>query len=155
MPRSTIKTRIVANDTASTRPLLSLSQTLVFVSAVTLSGFVGATPMLFEQETPQLAPAQASADPVVQSQEQQSSDDDDIAETTPTKKRGRTVITLESTFVGDKEQPKVTSIVPWQKAEQMAVNSEAMSQRVKMTFQPLEVDSLKREMTYHAQKQQQ
>ncbi|QBY03106.1 hypothetical protein E2K93_01420 [Thalassotalea sp. HSM 43] len=141
------------------------SSALMLSSAMAFSGFVVATPMSPEQETNEAATTATETAPAAQSNdasdanattnastdEQQSSDDGDVGQTATTKTNTRTVITLESTFVGDKEQPKVTSIVPWQKPEQTVVSSKEVSQRVKMTFQPLEDDSLKRELKYHKQ----
>ncbi|WP_070795960.1 hypothetical protein [Thalassotalea crassostreae] len=67
----------------------------------------------------------------------------------------RAVITLESTIVGDKEQPKVLSIVPWQKADQKPVSSKPINSKIEMTFKPIEVESLQREHAYHEQSKQQ
>ncbi|NMP16537.1 hypothetical protein [Thalassotalea sp. Y01] len=139
-------------------PITAWSSALMLSTVMAFSGFVVATPMSPEQETQEAAttatetaPAAQSNDANATTDEQQSSDDGDVGQTATTKTNTRTVITLESTFVGDKEQPKVTSIVPWQKPEQTVVSSKEVSQRVKMTFQPLEDDSLKRELKYHKQ----
>lgn len=128
---------------------------MLVVASVTLSGFVVAPAMSSEQKPgsveQQVEQSTAPAsEPVSVAKSQQSSNDDDVVEAIPaaTKKK-RTVITLESTFVGDKEQPKVTSIVPWQKAEHKGVTVDAVSQQINMTFKPITVDGLNREIKYY------
>lgn len=67
---------------------------------------------------------------------------------------GRTVITLESTIVGDKEQPKVLSIVPWQRPEHKTMKTAPVTRRIESTFQPIEEDSLNRELNYYKKSKQ-
>lgn len=73
---------------------------------------------------------------------------------TVTTRSGRTVITLESTIVGDKEQPKVLSIVPWQRPEHKTMKTAPVSGRIESTFQPIEEDSLNRELNYYKKSKQ-
>ncbi|OUS27884.1 hypothetical protein A9Q98_08345 [Thalassotalea sp. 42_200_T64] len=59
------------------------------------------------------------------------------------------LISLEATFFGNKEQPKVITIVPWQNPEQQPVNSKLISAQMSLIFEPVEVDSLQREVQYY------
>lgn len=55
---------------------------------------------------------------------------------------------LESTIVGNKELPKVMTIVPWQLAQQGTVDSSQFSAEIRSIFEPIEVSSLKKELEY-------
>ena len=58
------------------------------------------------------------------------------------------IITLESTIVGNKEQPKMMTIVPWQTPTKKAVKAMPISIEMQSFFEPIEVDSLKKELEY-------
>ncbi|WOH38950.1 hypothetical protein RI844_06950 [Thalassotalea fonticola] len=134
-------------------------------SSVILSGFVVAAPLLAEQDAPTeqvnvdvnanaenstsvpVANEQPSSDDV--NSEQQTVSKQSASEQGATINKKRTVITLESTIVGDKEQPKVLSIVPWQKPEHQALSTQPVTRQIEMKFHPVEVDSLNRELQYY------
>ncbi|WP_394172425.1 hypothetical protein [Thalassotalea litorea] len=63
-------------------------------------------------------------------------------------------ITLETTIVGNKEQPKVLSIVPWQNPEQAGSLSTEITTQIEQVFRPLDSESLQREIVYFKQSQQ-
>ncbi|TLU65112.1 hypothetical protein FE810_09300 [Thalassotalea litorea] len=63
-------------------------------------------------------------------------------------------ITLETTIVGNKEQPKVLSIVPWQNPEQAGSLSTEITTQIEQVFRPLDSETLQREIVYFKQSQQ-
>lgn len=61
------------------------------------------------------------------------------------------ILTIESTITGSQEQPRVISIVPWQKINEPEYIGEELN--VEMTvdvFQPLDREMFKREINYIA-----
>lgn len=150
---------------------LNYLRKLTFVTASTLmiNGAVTAAPLLSEQESAetqvinskQVNEQSSTVTPVAN--EQQSSDDGSnevVSEQQTTETAAvtsgnkRTVVNLESTIVGDKEQPKVLSIVPWQTPEQAAVMSKPVTRQIQMTFKPIEAESLGRELKYYKKSKQ-
>ncbi|QDP01928.1 hypothetical protein [Thalassotalea sp. PS06] len=88
---------------------------------------------------------------------------DDVVEQTPTTSSNTSVtttptssgfITLETTIVGNKEQPKVLSIVPWQNPEQAGTLSTEITSQIEQVFRPLDAETLNREIVYFKQSQQ-
>ena len=66
-----------------------------------------------------------------------------------TKEKPRKTLSLQSTIIGDKEQPKVLTIVPWQKTEVFSdVSVQLVNERNRQKFLPLDAASLAREMEY-------
>lgn len=57
-------------------------------------------------------------------------------------------LALETTIVGNKEQPKVISIVPWQTPAQHAITAKAITSEIQLVFRPIEVESLQKELQY-------
>lgn len=86
---------------------------------------------------------------------------DDVVEQTPARSSNVTTtptssgfITLETTIVGNKEQPKVLSIVPWQNPEQAGTLSTEITSQIEQVFRPLDAETLNREIVYFKQSQQ-
>jgi len=86
---------------------------------------------------------------------------DDVVEQTPATSSNVTTtptssgfITLETTIVGNKEQPKVLSIVPWQNPEQAGTLSTEITSQIEQVFRPLDAETLNREIVYFKQSQQ-
>lgn len=66
-----------------------------------------------------------------------------------TKEKPRKVLSLQSTILGDKEQPKVMTIVPWQKPEVFSdISAQLVNDKNNQKFRPLDAASLAREMEY-------
>tara|TARA_R110001583_G_scaffold195512_1_gene374776 strand:- start:3011 stop:3364 length:354 start_codon:yes stop_codon:yes gene_type:complete len=57
-------------------------------------------------------------------------------------------LALETTIVGNKEQPKVISIVPWQTPAQHAITAKAITSEIQLVFRPIEIESLQKELQY-------
>jgi hypothetical protein len=57
-------------------------------------------------------------------------------------------LTLESTIVGNKEQPKIITIVPWQTPQQNRIETRPIAAQIKSVFEPVEVESVKKELEY-------
>ncbi len=57
-------------------------------------------------------------------------------------------LALETTIVGNKEQPKVISIVPWQTPAQHAITAKAITSEIQLVFRPIEIESLHKELEY-------
>jgi len=57
-------------------------------------------------------------------------------------------LALETTIVGNKEQPKVISIVPWQTPAQEAITAKAITSEIQLVFRPIEIESLHKELEY-------
>ncbi|KGJ97140.1 hypothetical protein [Thalassotalea sp. ND16A] len=178
----------IVNNTVNQAAATVATGVFGLLGSLLLSGFVGAAPMLSEQEASsepvletidvnnnaipgkaltttvpsQVTSTTAASAPVANGQ--QSSDDDNTGQLAkgdePQAKQvastiqKRSVITLESTIVGDKEQPTVLTLVPWQKPEHESVISKPVSRQIEMKFTALEVDSLKRELHYYQKSKQ-
>jgi protoheme ferro-lyase len=66
-----------------------------------------------------------------------------------TKEKSPKVLSLQSDIIGDKEQPKVMTIVPWQKSEVFSeVTVQLVNDKNTRKFRPLDAASLAREMEY-------
>ncbi|WP_372881715.1 hypothetical protein [Psychromonas sp.] len=66
-----------------------------------------------------------------------------------TKEKPHRTLSLQATIVGDKEQPKVLTIVPWQKPEVFSdVSVQLVNEQNRQKFLPLDAASLAREMEY-------
>ena len=66
-----------------------------------------------------------------------------------TKEKPRQVLSLQSTIIGDKEQPKVLTIVPWQKPQVFSdLSVQLVNEQNRQKFMPLDAGSLAREMEY-------
>jgi len=57
-------------------------------------------------------------------------------------------LALETTIIGNKEQPKVISIVPWQTPAQHAITAKAITSEIQLVFRPIEIESLQKELEY-------
>ncbi len=57
-------------------------------------------------------------------------------------------LALETTIIGNKEQPKVISIVPWQTPTQQAVTAKTITNEIQLVFRPIEIESLQKELEY-------
>jgi len=57
-------------------------------------------------------------------------------------------LALETTIIGNKEQPKVISIVPWQTPAQKAITAKAITSEIQLVFKPIEIESLHKELEY-------
>lgn len=65
------------------------------------------------------------------------------------KEKPRRVLSLQATIIGDKEQPKVLTIVPWQKPEVFSdLSVQLINENNHQKFMPLDAASLAREMEY-------
>ena len=65
------------------------------------------------------------------------------------KEKPRRVLSLQATIIGDKEQPKVLTIVPWQKPEVFSdLSVQLVNEQNRQKFMPLDAASLAREMEY-------
>lgn len=64
--------------------------------------------------------------------------------------RGK-VITLQSTVKGNREQPKVLYILPWQKADRVQLSYQPMRGVVDNVFNGVDRDELLRELNYRKQ----
>ncbi|PKH01674.1 hypothetical protein CXF72_15625 [Psychromonas sp. MB-3u-54] len=61
----------------------------------------------------------------------------------------RKVLSLQSDIIADKEQPKVMTIVPWQKSEVFSeIPVQLVNDKNQQKFRPLDAASLAREMEY-------
>ncbi len=126
------------------------------LGSLLLSGFVVAAPMLSEQEAsrePVLETAGVNHNTGQQAKAKAKANEPDAEQVASTMQK-RSLITLESTIVGDKEQPTVLTLVPWQKPEHESVMSKPVSRQIGMKFTALEVDSLKRELHYYQKSKQ-
>ena len=66
-----------------------------------------------------------------------------------TKEKPRKALSLQSTIIGDKEQPNVLTIVPWQKPEVFSdVSVQLVNEKNRKKFMPLDAASLAREIVY-------
>ncbi|TKB46091.1 hypothetical protein [Thalassotalea mangrovi] len=125
-----------------------MANKLISATMLLLSCMLPASYALAQQQEPQEAPASTNSEEV---REENTSSSNASATTAPN--RGG-FITLETTIVGNKEQPKVLSIVPWQNPEQAGSLSTEITSQIEQVYRPLDKQSLQRELEYFKQSQQ-
>jgi hypothetical protein len=65
------------------------------------------------------------------------------------KENPQQTLSLQSSIIGDKELPKVLTIVPWQKSEVFSdISVQLVNEKNRQKFIPLDAASLAREMEY-------